>query len=113
MPLETGVSMDCAEVVKSACIAPEIEKVLWGIRLAGAAQLDHCLQMESLGKKVGERDGLDCVSRGDERAKVAGQGCRVAGDVDKCGGGDLCEQRRDIGAEAGAGRVQDNQVGAS
>ena len=69
--------------------------------------------MEGLGKEIGEGDGLDCVARGDERAQVAGQGCRVAGDVDQRGRGDLSEQRVISGAEAGARRVDDDQIGTA
>ncbi len=64
--------------------------------------------MEGLGKEVGEGHGLDGVARGGERAQVAGQGCRVAGDVDERGCGDLSKQRGDVWAEANAGRIDDN-----
>jgi hypothetical protein len=70
--------------------------------------MDHCLEMKGLGKKVGEGDGVDCVARGDESAQVAGQGCRVAGDVDHGGRGDGGEEGDDFGAEAGAGRVKND-----
>ena len=63
-------------------------KLFWPSSLSGAAQLDHCFQMKGLGKEVGEGDGLDLVARGDERAQVAGQRGRVAGDVDQRGRGD-------------------------
>lgn len=54
-----------------------------GSSLSGAAQVDYCLQVKGLGKKVGERDGFDLIASGEESAEVAGEGCRVAGDVDE------------------------------
>ena len=69
-PAEAGLPRVCPELVGSACMHLKIEKVLWWTSLSGAAQLDHCLQVEGLGKEVGEGDGVDGVTRGDERAQV-------------------------------------------
>ena len=73
--------------------------------------MNQCLQVEGLGKEVGEGDGLDGVSRGDKHAQIAGEGCRVAGDVDHGGGSDPCKQSGNVRAKAGAGRIYNHQVG--
>ena len=67
--------------------------------------------MKSLREQVGERDGFNCVAGGDEGAQITRQRGRVAGDVDQRGSGDCGEQRGDLRAEAGAGRVDDDEFG--
>ena len=54
----------------------------------------------------------DGVAGGGEGCEVAGEGFGGAGDVDEGGGGDAGEQRADFEAGAGAGRVEDDEVGA-
>ena len=44
--------------------------------------------------------------------KVGGEGFGRAGDVDEGGRGDAAEQLADFAAGAGAGRVEDDEVGA-
>jgi hypothetical protein len=60
--------------------------------------VDHCFQMEGLGKEVREGDGLDRVAGGDEGAQIACERCGVAGDVDQRGCRDLGEERGDLRA---------------
>ncbi len=91
-PAEAGLSRLSAEAVGSACMRLKSGKVLWGTSLSGAAQMDHCLQVKGLGKKVGKGNGMDGVAGSDEHAQVAGQGRGVAGDVDERGCRDLAEQ---------------------
>jgi hypothetical protein len=73
--------------------------------------VDDCLEVEGLGEEVGEGEGLDLVTAGDEGAQVAGEGCGVAGDVDERRCGDADEQGGNVWAEADAGRVDDDQIG--
>ena len=72
--------------------------------------MNHCFQMKGLGKKIGAGDGLDLVAGGNQRAQIAGQGGRVAGNVSQGGGGDPGQQCTGLRAEAGARRVYDNQI---
>src|SRR5580698_39630 len=75
-----------------------------------AAEMDDRFEVEGLREEVGQRDGFDCVAVGDEGAQVAGERGGVAGDVDQRGHGDGGEERDDFCAEAGAGRVDYDEV---
>ena len=61
----------------------KIGKDLWRSSLSGAAELNHCFQMKRLRKQVGKRQGFDRISHCKQRAQVARQRCRIAGDVDQ------------------------------
>gem|GEM_PF-4177672 len=47
-----------------------------------------------------------------ERGEVAGQGGGVAGDVDQAGGAHALEDLAGLGADPGAGWIEDDKVGA-
>ncbi len=73
--------------------------------------MDDGLEMEGVREEVGESDGVDGVSGGEEGAEIAGESCGIAGDVDDGGRADGGEERGDVWAEAGARRVENDEVG--
>jgi hypothetical protein len=89
----------------------KVEKLFWPSSLSGAAQLNHCFYVKGLRKEIGKGDGLDSVAGSEERAQIAGQRGRVAGDANQRGSGDLGQQCTGFRAQASARRVQDDQVG--
>ena len=66
-----------------------------------------------LGEEVEEVEVGDGVAGGGEGFEVGGEGFGRAGDVDEGGRGDAGEQCADLGAGAGAGRVEDDEAGRS
>ena len=81
-----------------------------GSSLSGSAQVDHRLQMEGLGKQVGECSGLDLVSRSEQCAQIASQCCRIAGDVSQFRCANLRQQTRDLRPKASAWRIDNDEV---
>ena len=64
------------------------------------------------GEEIEEVEGGDGVAGRGEGAKVGGEGFGRAGDVDDGGRGYAAEEFADLGAGAGAGRVEDDERGA-
>ena len=73
--------------------------------------MDYGLKVEGVREQVRERDGVERVSGGQKGAQIAGQGGRIAGDVDQGRCCDRAKQGSDFRAETGAWRVNHNQVG--
>ena len=72
--------------------------------------------MGGLGEEVEEVEfGQGVAGRsgeGGEGLKIRGEGFRRAGDVDQSGRGNAGEKGTDLGACSGAGRVEDDEIGA-
>src|SRR5580698_1762437 len=68
--------------------------------------------MEGLREKVGEGKIFDRVAGANKDAKIARECRGIAGDIYQCGRSDLGEQRSHLCAEAGARRIDNDQVRA-
>ena len=71
--------------------------------------------MEGLREEVGKGDLIDHVARSatriDEHLQIARKRCGIARDVNDFGCGNFREQRSGFGAQTGARRIDNNQVG--
>ncbi len=77
-----------------------------------AAEDGDGLHVEGLGEHVDEVELGEAVAAGDEQGEIAGERDGIAGDVHDLGRLQAVEQGADLGADAGAGRIHDDQVGA-
>ena len=73
---------------------------------------DYGLQMECLWKQIYQGDSDGSIPGWLQRAEVAGEGGRVAGNVDDPSRPNGGESLADLGAQAGARRVDDDEVGS-
>ena len=80
--------------------------------IASAGEDGDGFEVGGLGEEVEEVEFGEGVAGGGEEDEVGGEVLRGAGDVEERGGGDAGEEGADLGAGAGAGRVEDNEVGA-
>src|SRR6185437_472621 len=77
---------------------------------SGAAQASDGLQVKRLREKVGQGDEFQSVTRGKQRAQVAGQRGRIARNVNESGRGSRPQYLVDLLAQPGARRVYDDEV---
>ena len=93
-------------------ITPIQLRGLLTVSVSGAVEMDQSLEMEGLREEIGEGKGLEVVSGGEESAEIAGEGGGIAGNVGEMRGSYFGECSCDFGAEAGAGRINNDQIGS-
>src|SRR5215212_600225 len=76
-------------------------------------QVDDGFDVVSLGEHVEGTEGVDAVAGVEEEAEVAGEGGGVAGDVGDVRGFELDDAADGFGLGPGAGRVEEDEVGAA
>jgi hypothetical protein len=73
--------------------------------------MDHSFEVEGLREEVREGKGFERVTTGEKCTEIASESGGIAGDISDLRRGDGGEEGCDFRAEAGARRVEDDEVG--